>query len=297
MAITNNEAKFLFYCTTLDVAFDSTLTLGRLKFYGDREYILSLAKQQGLAAQEFIFKDEYAEPLFMLMGADAIDSIDISDYQHANILHDLNKPVPSALHGRYTAVVDAGTMEHIFNFPVAIKNCMEALKTGGHYIGIIPVNNSMGHGFYQFSPELYYNVFSSQNGFEIIKMIITTADHNGDFGDWYEVTNPAVVGERVTLTNNNPTFLLVVARKNNIQEIFATHPQQSDYVRAWATSSVVDNDSPAANEVNKKSILRKIVPVSVRTSIKRLLMRLSKTRVRTHDLGVINKKHFKKMES
>ena len=69
------------------------------------------------------------------------------------------------LKNKYTLVIDGGCLEHIFNFPVAIKNCMEMLQEGGHFIGITPANNLMGHGFYQFSPELYFRIFSKENGF------------------------------------------------------------------------------------------------------------------------------------
>jgi hypothetical protein len=30
---------------------------------------------------------------------------------------------------------------------------------------VTPANNQMGHGFYQFSPELFFRVFSQENGY------------------------------------------------------------------------------------------------------------------------------------
>ena len=83
----------------------------------------------------------------------------------------MNKEVPPSLKGQYSMVLDGGTLEHVFNFPVAIKNCMEMLRVGGHYIGITPTNNFMGHGFYQFSPELYCSIFTRENGFELVSVV------------------------------------------------------------------------------------------------------------------------------
>src|SRR5438477_418150 len=79
--------------------------------------------------------------------------------------HDMNEPIPDKFKETYTAVLDGGSLEHVFNFPVAIKNCMEMVKVGGHYLAITPANNFFGHGFYQFSPELYFTVLSKENGF------------------------------------------------------------------------------------------------------------------------------------
>src|SRR6476646_5772715 len=175
MGITKNCSTFLFYSKILGVAFDQTLMLGRLNLLTSKEEIqenIARFKNNVKQLKEVLFKDEYSEPLFEILGASKVDSIDFSDYEKASVIHDMNQPVPETLKDKYTAIVDGGTIENIFNFPVAIKNCMEMLRTGGHYIAITPVNNLMGHGFYQFSPELYYAVFAADNGFAIKKIVI-----------------------------------------------------------------------------------------------------------------------------
>ncbi len=98
------------------------------------------------------------------MGATRIESIDKADYEEATILHDMNQPVPDQLKGSFSLVFESGTLEHVFNFPQSIKNCMEMVRVGGHFVGITIANNLMGHGFYQFSPELYYRVLSPEMG-------------------------------------------------------------------------------------------------------------------------------------
>ena len=54
--------------------------------------------------------------------------IDISPYEGAETIHDLNLPVPETLQGRFDAVIESGSLEHIFNFPVAVANLMKLLK-------------------------------------------------------------------------------------------------------------------------------------------------------------------------
>ena len=136
-------------------------------------------------------------------------------------------------------IIEAGTIEHVFNFPVAINNCMEALKIDGHFIAITPVNNQMGHGFYQFSPELFYRVFSEENGFKILKMIICASTDGPELMKWYEVADPKAVKERVMLVNNFPTDLLFIAKKTHDAAIFNHTPQQSDYVSTWLVSDTI----------------------------------------------------------
>jgi hypothetical protein len=159
MAITRNCAKLLFYSKTLGASFTHTLTLGRLTLYASPTEIRHLIAQFGNAergVENVDFRDGFAEPLLEVRGAASVESLDFSDYERATLIHDLNLPLPTELKGRYSAVIDGGTLEHVFNFPVAISNAMGALSVGGHYIGITPANNNMGHGFYQFSPELYF---------------------------------------------------------------------------------------------------------------------------------------------
>jgi len=107
------------------------------------------------------------------------------------------------------------------------------VETGGHYLGITPANNFMGHGFYQFSPELYFRVFSEVNGFRI--------DHVTIFEDvpgaqWVQLTDPDILGKRVEMVNSKPAYLLVQAMKTANKPVFSTTPQQSDYSAAWKKS-------------------------------------------------------------
>jgi len=41
-------------------------------------------------------------------------------------------------------VIDSGSLEHIYNFPVAIANCMKMVKVGGSFFIFNMANNHMG---------------------------------------------------------------------------------------------------------------------------------------------------------
>ena len=107
------------------------------------------------------------ETLFQSLGASSVDSMDNSDFEGARLVHDLNQPIPADWKGRYDAVIDGGTLEHVFNFPVALRNVMEMVQPGGRLFIHNCANNLCGHGFYQFSPELFFRVLSPANGFQM----------------------------------------------------------------------------------------------------------------------------------
>jgi hypothetical protein len=295
MAITGNDAKLLFYARKYGVSFEETLTLGRLKLYTSVAVIAGLQSKFGTAEKDvknITLKDAYSEPLFELLGAKKLDSMDVSNYENASLIHDLNNPIPDTLKNQYSVVIDGGTLEHIFNFPQAINNCMNMIKQGGHFIGITPANNLMGHGFYQFSPELYYRLFCPANGFRIKKMMITAAHPDGSFGDWYEVNDPAEVKSRVVLVNELPTYLMIIAERTTTVSILSTAPQQSDYADTWSKRTAQKNK----NETLSKKIINMLVPAKIRDIYYAVRLKLNTGTLTTKDLGAINDQHYKKVE-
>jgi len=110
------------------------------------------------------------------------------------------------------------------------------LKVGGQMFLKSPANNLCGHGFYQFSPELMFRVFSIENGFTLGRVIVletTFPTEETAYRDAYEVTDPKRAQARVGLTSGKPALLLVEATKVADVVPFATPPLQSDYVSAW----------------------------------------------------------------
>jgi hypothetical protein len=234
MAFEIHAVRLLLDAARDGVSFEHTLTLGRTAL-GVRAGPLQRAfRQAGLTLNDDeavrLTSDGYAEALLRRLGAVAIDSVDASDYEGATIMHDLNREVPADLRGRYSAVIDAGTLEHVFNVPMALANCMWLLRVGGRFLAMTPCNNYMGHGFYQFSPELFWRVFGEANGFVVERMVVCEMTPNAP---WYAVADPAAIGTRVTLRNRRETQLLVQARKCREVAPLALAVQQSDYVALW----------------------------------------------------------------
>ncbi len=261
MGFTSHDVKFLLSAYELGLKDSSVLTLGRQGLFMTPGEVTSMLQAHGRAGN--LSKDKasyYADDIFESLGFKCIDSMDASAFEGASIVHDLNHQVPELLHGRYDLVWDGGTLEHVFNFPTAIANAMQMVKVGGHLVLVTPANNQCGHGFYQFSPELFFRVLSPENGFELIRIYMT-----GEGGP-YHVADPAAVGGRVELLNSDGALLMVHARKLREAKPFSTMPQQSDYVSAWGASKKADG--------RLKQFLRRVLsPPQVR-AISRILNKL-----------------------
>lgn len=236
MGIDVHAARLLFHARSHGVSFEKTATIGRQGLYLSERNLRRVLGAHGhkLTHDETAAlirrRDGYAEPVIEILGARSIDSFDASGYEHATHVVDFNLPIDGRFRNRYSAVIDCGTLEHVFNFPVAIGNCMKMVETGGHFICVSPTNNFGGHGFYQFSIELYFRIFSPANGFRVTQMLVSEGSASAP---WYEVIDPERVGSRMDLVNSKPTFLMMIAEKVAAVEPFLHPPQQSDYVSLW----------------------------------------------------------------
>ena len=238
MGLDSNGTKFLLYAKARQgVSFENMAMIGRQTLNLTAEQLHNNLQKFGVQtanADEILNgADGYAEPFIKVLDADEITSFDASDYENATEVHDFNQPIPEQFKNKFSAVLDGGTLEHIFNFPTAIKNCMEMIKVGGHFLAITPTNNFLGHGFYQFSPELFFRIFNEQNGFKMLQAIVFEEYPNSD---WFEVTDPDAIKHRVLLTNSMPSYLLIIAGKTADIPIFEKTPQQSDYFTMWKNS-------------------------------------------------------------
>ena len=230
MGFERNGAALFLKMRADGVRFGKTLTLGRQNIHLDLDEYLRILRRIGRPPVGIV--PEFVDGLLLEMGADEVESVDFSPYEGATIVHDLNVPVPAEWRERYDLIFDGGTLEHVFDFPTAIKNCMQMLKPNGRFVSVTMPNNWCGHGFYQFSPELFYRIFSSTNGFAVVEMYMATIG-----GRAYAVKDPETVRSRVELCNSTPVFLLVHARRDAISDLLTQTPQQSDYQIEWAAKN------------------------------------------------------------
>lgn len=278
--------RFLLDAKGAGVDFSDALTLGRQNLHIDYKTYCREAARFGQPADEAAFADHpFAEGLLRTFGATNPSSLDAAAFEGATHIADLNKPLPKVLVGLFSVVIDGGTLEHVFDFRQAAINVGKLLRVGGHLVSITCANNFLGHGFYQFSPELFYRVFAPENGFEVESMILTEAHKDGD---WYEVVDGAKVGARVILVNGSSTYMMMRARKIADVPMFRKTPQQSDYESLrWQEEASVEEGAELYH-IGRVSRLAQKLPRPARTVLRRLNKAVS---------DHFESPHFKKVRS
>jgi hypothetical protein len=161
--------------------------------------------------------------LFEMLGFDPakVETLDVDDYETAEILHDLNQPVPDRLVGCYDLVLDLGTLEHLFDVKQAFFNFQRLLRVGGLIVHMNPVT-VINHGFINVNADLYRDFYSS-NGFVELALNYVALPPRGPKPHYWMI-DPAQVQEPV------PGYTLVslaVYRKE--QEQPSVVPRQGFY--------------------------------------------------------------------
>jgi len=182
-------------------------------------------------SSEYIQSNYCEDLLLKYFSATNVESLDFSDFEKATHIVDLNLPLPQKFHGIYDTVINFGTLEHIFNISEALKSCSALCKKGGQILHIMPSNNFCGHGFYQFSPELFFSLYSEKNGYAETEVFLSDVTDNNYI---YKVKSPKN-GNRINLYSFNS--LNVLCRTVLVEnKLSALNVQQSDYRYAWNSS-------------------------------------------------------------
>jgi hypothetical protein len=259
MGVDLNCAQLLIRAKANGASFDRMAMLGRQGLHANRSDLISILRgsnyQLDAECQRKLLDPAtvYAEEFFRLLGAKEIVAIDGNGFEGAQVVHDMNLAIPEHLNSSFDLFLDGGTLEHIFDFPTASKNCMRMVRLGGRLISFTMANNFCGHGFYQFSPELFYRLLSKENGYSIESCIEWEEVHRSKF---YQVPDPASLASRIELTSRNGTYLFVQAKR--VGDISAGYtPHQSDYVRHWEAAQAKQQANSSGSGGGFRSFLKR----------------------------------------
>lgn len=265
MGITSAAMELLcYYKKEFEIDFSNVAMLGRQTFVPDRR---ALKKSKFRFTQQeidsILNNNGYSECFFSIIGARDVCSFDYSAYEGATHLHDFNLPISNEFKNKYSLVYDGGTMEHIFNYPVALRNAMEICEIGGCIVIDTPCNNWCGHGLYQFSPDIFFGTLCSENGFELLSV----SYYKSNFPWTKKIINLKHTKENIESMpeiTNRPTTLSIVGKKiSEVPEILTM--QQTLYKRVWLMNGYETNKKTTPFTAFKErhwvlNKMRKILP-------------------------------------
>ena len=108
--------------------------------------------------------------LFRLIGVPKVLALDHSDYEGADIVHDLTKPIPPDLRGCADFIVDGSTLDNVFDPAMVIRNLAEMLKPGGRLITTNVFSND--YEPYVIIPPFWFMDYFITNGFNDCKVYV-----------------------------------------------------------------------------------------------------------------------------
>jgi len=181
-----------------------------------------------------------AQYLFSLLGSNQVLSSDSSKYENPDLIIDLNKKINKKLSNQFDNIIDIGTLEHVFDTHSALENYIKMLKKGGHLLIAVPCSNMIDHGFYSFSPTLFYDYFSC-NHFKILGSYLRESspfmyEYKSKIYEYKEL------GLEIPFISDRAVEFIVLAKKiKNVRKI--NKPIQSVYLnkKGWKKNETHSN--------------------------------------------------------
>ena len=168
---------------------------------------------------------------FKYLGFSDVHALDNSPFEGADIVVDMNtRTLPSDVRGRFDAIFDGGTMEHVFDGPQFLKNMFDMLKVGGRIVHFSPTFNHINHGFYAYSPTLFLDYYRANN-FTLHQVLLIKDSLRGAFiSDCLDEEAYRHVDKLTGFHGTYYTFVVASKREDSTSDRI---PQQGLYVSLW----------------------------------------------------------------
>src|SRR5580700_1783531 len=186
--------------------------------------------------------------IFRALGIDSVKALDTSPYEGAEIVHNLNEPIPDSLRENADFIVDGSTLDNVFDPAMALRNLAAMLKPGGRLLMIDAW--SPRDGSYQLCSPAWYFDFCVTNGFADCKTYVCVSAGSRANAYWL---NPAFMRTaearmRVPLLACwwRIPFTLVLAEKAREPSSPIVSPTQAHYRSEREWDRYLDNLAPIA---------------------------------------------------
>jgi SAM-dependent methyltransferase len=82
--------------------------------------------------QRYIRDDAF----FHMLGVERVRALDHTDYEGAELVHDLNTPIPDALANAADFLLDGSTLDNLFSPAAGLQNMTRLLRPGGRFLSV-----------------------------------------------------------------------------------------------------------------------------------------------------------------
>lgn len=157
--------------------------------------------------------------------------MDISNYEGANIIHDLCQPIPADLKERYDFILNGSVLDNIFDPAAAMRNITLLLKPGGRVVTGEMASN-LAFEYLIYSPGWFFDYYL-YNGFDDCKAYICGFENLDQllYGRWKVYSfNPKIDGSSVSVqTLGHAQAVVVVFAQKSKESTWDRNPVQWCY--------------------------------------------------------------------
>ncbi len=89
-------------------------------------------------------------------------ALDVSNYEGADIIQDLNQPLPKSLYGIADFIFDGSCLDNIFDVGTAMRSLSQLLRPGGRIV-LMEHGTAIQGALTAFSPEWFFNFFAAND--------------------------------------------------------------------------------------------------------------------------------------
>ncbi|WP_127112674.1 class I SAM-dependent methyltransferase [Shimia sediminis] len=190
--------------------------LGRQKMHFKERWkprlVNGLRTELGIeTSEEELFQaDGFCESFLNVINWPALESLDFSDIEGAEYVHDLSKPVGKDLRQKFDVIYDGGTTEHVFDIAASLRNVHKMLKDDGIFISCVGTDGWFGHGFFQVGPDVPWRFFGATLGYDVLKCCTFNRNNRKPPKD---IPDPTLSPRGAEAWYDEPQFLFYVVQK------------------------------------------------------------------------------------
>jgi SAM-dependent methyltransferase len=98
---------------------------------------------------------------FGALGVSEVHAVDHSDFEGADIIHDMNQPIGAALEGIADLILDGSTLDNVHDPALALMNYNRMLRAGGRAISINAGKPDVQGAYCGVSPEWFLDYYAA----------------------------------------------------------------------------------------------------------------------------------------
>ncbi len=169
------------------------------------------------------------ESFFSMFGNVNYNTLDVSSYEKASIVHNLNQPIPKELEGQFDYIIDGGTFDHLFDLRTCFENVTKLLKPGGRIFQWNGASNYANAGYLSFSADFFYDYYTL-NHFDDCQVFFAIS-HSMGAQNWYlyEFQPPKGVAGYPSFCPSYMYVMTIVLAKKGVNSTFDRMPVQLQY--------------------------------------------------------------------